>query len=238
LEEESEIVSVISRFMEGETGKETKMLNTRILLVRHGETDWNRTRRFQGRMDIPLNQQGRWQAQTLASALRDEPLTAIYSSPLERAKETASLIKAFHPLTPLYEEEGLIEMDLGEFDGIEAGEWRSQYPDLLEAWRSAPASLRMPGGEGLQEVQVRAINTMERITSLHSPGSLLVLGSHNFVIRSILCFVLGASLDRFRDYQQDPAALNVLCRKEGQWVAEVVNDVSHLKRYETESART
>jgi probable phosphoglycerate mutase len=186
---------------------------------------------------MPLNQQGRWQAHALASALRDEPLTAIYSSPLMRAKETATLIKTFHPLTPLTEEEGLIEMDLGEFDGMEAGEWRSQYPDLLETWRNDPASLKMPGGEGLQEVQVRAINTMEHIANLYPSGSSLLLCSHNFVNRTILCFVLGASLNRFRDFQQDPAALNVLCKKEGQWVAEVINDVSHLKRYEALSAQ-
>ncbi len=213
------------------------MLTTRILLVRHGETDWNQMRRFQGRTDIPLNQQGRWQAQALALALRDESLTALYSSPLMRAKETAKLIKTFHPLSPLYEEERLIEMDLGEFDGMEAGEWRSRYPDLLEVWRSTPESVRMPGGEGLQEVQARAINTMERIADLYPSGSSVLLCSHNFVNRTILCFVLGVSLDRFRDFQQDPAALNVLYRKGGQWVAEVVNDVSHLKRYEASSAQ-
>ena len=95
----------------------------------------------------------------------------------------------------------------------------------------------MPGGEGLREVQVRAINTMEHIANLYPSGSSLLLCSHNFVNRTILCFVLGASLNRFRDFQQDPAALNVLCKKEGQWVAEVINDVSHLKRYEALSAQ-
>ena len=131
-----------------------------------------------------------------------------------------------------------MEMDLGEFDGMEAGDWAFRFPDLLEAWRSRPASLRMPGGEGLQEVQVRAINAVERITGLYPSGSSLLLCSHNFVNRTILCSVMGISLDKFRDLQQDPAALNILCKKEGQWVAEVVNDVSHLKRYEVVSAQT
>jgi broad specificity phosphatase PhoE len=149
-------------------------------------------------------------------ALRDEPLTAIYSSPLMRAKETAELIKTFHPLVPLYEEEGLIEMDLGELDGMEASKWKARYPELIEAWRSRPESVKMPGGEGLREVQVRSVNTVERIANLYPSGSPLLLCSHNFVNRSILCFVLGVSLDRFRDVQQDPSALNILCKRGGR----------------------
>ena len=70
---------------------------TRILLIRHGETDWNRVHRFQGRSDLPLNQEGRDQAHALALGLKDQSLTAIYSSPLARAVETARLIKVFHP---------------------------------------------------------------------------------------------------------------------------------------------
>ena len=95
----------------------------KILLVRHGETDWNLAGRFQGRSDVPLNQKGVEQANALASALRKESLAAIYSSPLVRAKETARLIKVFHPSSPLFEDEGLVEMDLGEFEGIEGPRW-------------------------------------------------------------------------------------------------------------------
>jgi broad specificity phosphatase PhoE len=210
---------------------------TRILLTRHGETEWNRIRRFQGRSDVPLNQKGRDQGHALALALKDEPIKAIYSSPLARAMETGRLIRVFHPSAPFFEEEGLVEMDLGEFDGMEAGDWASRYPDIRETWRSRPASLKMPGGEGLQEVQERAISAMERIASLYPSGSSLLFCSHNFVNRTILCFVLGISLDKFRDLRQDPAALNILCKKAGHWVAEVVNDVSHLKKYEVVSGQ-
>jgi broad specificity phosphatase PhoE len=204
----------------------------RIFLVRHGETDWNRIHRFQGKADRPLNQEGKNQAHALALALKDEPLTAIYSSPLVRAVETARLIKVFHPSTPLFEEEGLIEMDLGEFDGMEASYWASHYQDFFKTWRSDPASLKMPGGESLQEVQIRAIGVLERITKLYPSGSTLLLCSHNFVNRTILCYALETTLDRFREFQQRPAALNLISKKEGQWWAEVVDDVSHLKEYE------
>jgi probable phosphoglycerate mutase len=223
-----------------ETGaeKHTEILGTRILLVRHGETDFNLTHRFQGRIDRPLNKEGKNQAQALALALKDEPLTAIYSSPLIRAMETARSIKAFHPSTPLFKEEGLTEMDLGEFDGMQAGDWGSQHQEFYKTWRTTPSRLKMPGGESLREVQIRAIDTLERITKLYSPGSTLLLCSHNFVNRTIICHALGLPLDRFRDFQQDAAALNVLYKREGQLLAEVVNDVSHLNKFEGASLQT
>lgn len=99
--------------MEKESEKNPGTLGIRILLVRHGETDFNLTHRFQGRIDISLNKEGKNQAQALALVLKHEPLTAVYSSPLMRAMETARSIKAFHPSAPFFEEEGLIEMDLG-----------------------------------------------------------------------------------------------------------------------------
>ncbi len=208
------------------------MRRTRIFLVRHGETHWNLTHRFQGRIDVPLNQEGKRQARALALTLKDEPLLAIYSSPLMRALETARFIKEFHPSTPLFEEEGLTEMDLGEFDGMEAVYWSAHYPDFLKAWRSNPGNLRMPGGESLQEVQVRAIETLRRIIKLYPSGSTLLLCSHNFVNRTLLCEALGFSLDRFRDVQQDTATLNILCLQGQRLRAELVNDLSHLKKYE------
>ena len=208
------------------------MFDLRIFLVRHGETDWNRANRLQGRMDIPLNQEGKNQAHALALAVRDEPLTAIYSSPLVRAMETARSVRLFHPSAPLFEEEGLVDMSLGEFDGIEFGYWASQYPDFYKAWQSASASLRMPGGETLQEVQERAIETLDRATKLYPSGSTLLLCSHNFVNRALLCHALGIPLDRYREINQHAGALNILHQREGQLRAEVVDDLSHLRKYE------
>ena len=203
----------------------------RILLVRHGETDWNRIRRFQGRSDIPLNQEGRDQAKALALALRAETIIAIYSSPLVRAMETSRLIKTYHPSAPLLEEDGLIEMDLGEFDGMEAHRWTAKYPDFRKAWQENPASVKMPGGESLPEVQVRAIDTLERIAQPYPCESTVLLCSHNFVIITILCYALEIPLDRFRDLQQGTAALNVLYMQGNRLWAEVVNERSHLQKY-------
>ena len=203
----------------------------RILLIRHGETDWNRNGRFQGRSDLPLNQRGRDQAHALALALKEEPLTAIYSSPLTRALETARFIKDFHPSIPLYEEEGLVEMNLGEFEGMEAQQWLVEYSDFIKRWRDTPASVSMPGGENLQEVQARVIQTLERITRGYPNDSTLLLCSHNFVNRTLLCYALNVPLDRFREVRQETAALNVLYAQGQQLRAEVVNECSHLESY-------
>jgi len=206
----------------------------RIFLVRHGETEWNRIRRFQGRTDIPLNGEGRNQARALAMALKDEPLAAIYSSPLIRALETARLVKIFHPSTPLFQEEGLIEMDLGEFDGMEARHWFEQYSDFRTAWLKNPGSLRMPGGESLEEVQSRAVDTLNRICRIYPPESTLLISSHNFVNLALLCYALDMSLDRFRELKQETAALNVLYKRGPRLWVETVNERSHLQRYKDE----
>ena len=203
----------------------------RILLIRHGETEWNRIRRFQGRSDLSLNQKGRDQGHALALALKDESVTAIYSSPLARAMETACLIKVFHPSVPLFEEEGLIEMDLGEFEGMEAKRWAAQNKDFLKAWLETPASVRMPGGESLQEVQMRAIGTLERITKVYPSESTLLLCSHNFVNLTILCYALKVPIERFRELRQETAALNVLYKQGQQLLVKVMNEQSHLGKY-------
>jgi broad specificity phosphatase PhoE len=203
----------------------------RILLIRHGETEWNRIRRFQGRSDLPLNQKGRDQAHALALALKDESLTAIHSSPLVRAMETARLIKVFHPSVPLFEEEGLVEMDLGQFEGVDAECWKAQNADFREAWLKSPTSVKMPGGESLQEVQTRALGTLERITELYPSRSTLLLCSHNFVNLTLLCYALNVPLVRFRELRQETATLNVLYMQGHRLRAKLVNEYSHLRKY-------
>ena len=210
---------------------QTEFSGTRILLIRHGETDWNRMRRFQGRSDLPLNQKGKKQGDALAWALKDESITAIYSSPLTRAMEMARLIKVFHPSAPLFAEEGLMEMDLGEFEGMEGQRWAEQYPDFRKAWQENPASVTMPGGESLLEVQTRAVETLERITKLYPPEATLLLCSHNFVNLTILCHAMRIPLDRIRELRQETAALNVLCKQGELLWTQVVNERSHLEKY-------
>lgn len=204
----------------------------RIYLVRHGETEWNKIRRFQGRSNLPLNYEGKKQARALALALKNTSLMAIYTSPLVRALQTARLIKDFHPSAPILEEKGFIEMDLGEFDGMKVQDWAKQYPDTHKAWNENPASVKMPGGESLGEVQDRAKKALERITQLHPPDDTILISSHNFVNLTILCDLLNIPLDRFRELRQENAAFNLICKKGGQLHVKLLNERSHLENQE------
>lgn len=201
----------------------------RIIVIRHGETEWNRLHRFQGRSDIPLNPKGNNQARALALALKNETITAIYSSPLERAIETAHHIGRFHPSTPLIKESGLMEMDLGDFEGMEAQRWAREHLDFQKAWEETPATLPMPGGESLREVQQRAVDTLKRISEPYDPDSTLLICSHNFVIISLLCFASKTPLNQFRELRQDNAALNIIYKDGTEFQVAKVNDCRHLQ---------
>ena len=196
----------------------TESQSIRIILARHGETEWNRQGIFQGRSDVPLNRQGRAEARALAEALKKEPISAIYSSPLVRARETAQFVRKCHPAVSLVEVPGFVEMDLGDFEGMQAADWAEQFPEFRKIWQDKPASLKMPGGECLLEVQNRAVNTINRIAKQHSQGETLLVCSHNFVIISLRCFTMGISLDDFRKVKQDTGSFHVLRWRKGKLV--------------------
>ncbi len=202
--------------------KNSETSDTRILLVRHGETEWNRTGKFQGRSNIPLNQNGKNQANALALRLKDESLSVIYASPLARAIETARLIKVYHPSATLIEEDGFMEMDLGDFEGMDGKKWAAEHPDFLKSWWKSPGTVKMPGGESFKEVQARAVNTLSRILQLHPSESTVLICSHNFVILSLLCFAMDISLDKFRELRLETGTLSILYKKgEKMWMEEM-----------------
>jgi phosphoserine phosphatase len=210
---------------------------TRIFLVRHGETEWNRTHRFQGRSDVPLNETGIRQADALASVLQHETLTAVYSSPLIRAMETARRIMVHHPHPLLIEEPDFIEMDLGEFDGMEAREWSRRNPDFMKSWWENPGTLRMPGGENLEEVQQRAVRALHRIVDDHPANSSILICSHNFVILSLLCYVQEISLDGFRTLRQANGAMSILHFDESRMEVVALNQCPYIPQNKMDDNR-
>ena len=208
----------------GDPVKETVL---RIVQVRHGETDWNRSRRFQGQSDVALNETGRAQAAALALTLKDEPLKTIYSSPTTRAIETARAINRYHQAS-LEQRDGLMEMDLGDFEGLQSKNLMNEQPEFLRKWLEDPATVRMPNGETLQEVQTRAWAVVEEITKTHHEGSVLLCG-HNFVNLTILCKILGLEITHFRHLRQSLGAINIIERSRGLYCLVRINDTCHLK---------
>lgn len=200
----------------------------RLFLVRHGETEPNRLGLALGRADVPLNERGRWQARRLAEALRQEPIAAVYSSPLRRALDTAGAIAEPHGLA-VEVEPGLVEMDIGQTEGLTFAQVRSGYPGLLERWLSEDGPNQpMPGGERLSDVQARAWQAVEELRQRHS-GETVAVVSHNFVILSILVKALGVELAQFRRLSHAVAAIALLDWRGDQVRVVRLNDTCHLE---------
>ena len=200
----------------------------RLILVRHGETDTNKARLALGRADVELNEHGRWQAQRLALSLKDETIGAIYSSPLRRALATAEPIASSHGLE-VQVDEGLIEMDIGEMEGLTFQQVGERYPHFLQAWLGGQAaSEAMPGGERLLDVQDRAWQAIERIRQRQEHGTVAAV-THNFVILTLLCRVLGLELADFRRLRHSVAAKSVLEVRQDRIILVSFNDTCHLE---------
>ncbi len=190
-----------------------------LILVRHGETIWNREGRVQGFSDIDLSDVGVQQARQLALSLRDASILSIYSSPLIRAQKTARIINEYHH-APLYIEPGLMEMDQGDFEGLTFQELMACEKDFLQKWMSDPASVQMPNGESFIELQDRAWKVIEGIVA--KSGSALVV-SHNFTIAAILCKIKNVSLSQFRKVCVDTASRTIIRFENGAASIELFN---------------
>lgn len=168
----------------------------KLLLVRHGETQWNKSDRFQGQYDIALNRRGLAQARQTARALAKEACSAVYSSPLIRTMQVAREIAQPAGL-PVVEVDSLKELDLGELEGVTGEEMRSGWPQVYDTWRDNPAKAVMPNGESLVELQERAWAAFQGLEGAHRDQDTVVMVSHNFTIRTIICRLLGIPLENF-----------------------------------------
>ena len=201
---------------------------TRFILVRHGQTEWNRMERFRGRADVPLNAAGLAQAAAAGRRLAAEwPLTAVYSSPLSRAAATAEAIAAHFDL-PVERLDGLADIDYGEWQGLTPDEARALWPAQVKAWYTAPHTVRPPGGESLADLRVRAMATIHTLASRHA-GQTVALVSHTVVNRVILLAILGLGNDRFWRLRQDNGAINVFEAEGRDFVLVGMNDTCHLR---------
>ena len=165
---------------------------TTIVLVRHGETDWNRERRFQGHADTPLNDVGRHQALELAEALRDEGLKAVYTSPLRRASETARIVADVLGLVAR-ELAALCEIDVGDWQGLTVDEIRTRYPERSDvAWRSG-----WRNGETHEQLSDRVVPALLELGRRH-PDERVLGVTHAGPIRAALMAATGRSLEDSR----------------------------------------
>jgi broad specificity phosphatase PhoE len=164
----------------------------RVLIARHGETEWNLSRRFQGHLDSPLTKRGREQAQRLATRLTAESIAAVYSSDLGRALQTATPVAAGLGLevvtSPL-----LREIDCGAWTGRFKDDLAREDPQAIQRYRITPSLHRMPGGESLADVQLRGTAFLEQAQSQDFDRPIVVI-THHIVVETMLARALGLEL--------------------------------------------
>ena len=163
---------------------------TTILLARHGETDWNRDNRFQGHADPPLNAAGREQARALAAALAAEPLTAVYTSPLRRAAETAEMVAAGHGL-PAHADEALREIDVGSWEGLTRADLEQRYPEQFRRWLLEHEQ-GWEDGETYEEMGRRVVPALLALAGRHE-GERILAVTHGGPIRAAIAAAEGIS---------------------------------------------
>jgi len=207
-------------------------MTTRLILVRHGETDWNLEGRYQGQADLPLNERGREQAKLLAERLRGERIEAIYASDLSRAFETAKIIAEAlgHEVKTL---ESLREVDTGVWTGLTLEEVESRYPRHLREWRADPLGVKRLEGESYLELFERTIAATREIVEAHPDQTVLIVG-HGGNMKCIILDALGVGADRAIEiasrFASDNASLHILQYDEDGVLIQTLNDACHLDR--------
>jgi probable phosphoglycerate mutase len=196
----------------------------KIILVRHGETDWNRVKRVQGgSSDTPLNNIGKEQAKGLAALLAKEKIKAVYSSPLQRAMVTAKEIADLHNVS-IKISPSLREIEAGELEGILSSDLGKRFSDYLF---DGDKMVKIPGGEALFDVQVRSWELITNLSAEYDECT-IVLVSHYFVILSLICKVLDVPLQQINRFRMDTGSLSIITIDgESLWL-QVFNDTGYM----------
>lgn len=181
----------------------------RLIIVRHGESEWNRIHRYQGQLDAPLSELGLRQAEALADRLKGEQIDQIYSSRLQRAALTAQAIAAHHTAVPFEYSDALLEIHHGEWQGKFADEILTAYADGLREWREHPTRSQMPGGESFSNVLKRTLDFREQICERHE-GQTVLVSTHDVVVKILVADALGMNMDRINRIWVTNASISVI----------------------------
>lgn len=197
---------------------------TTVLLVRHGQTEWNREERFRGRADIPLNDVGLNQAALTGRRIRAEsPPAAVYTSPLSRAVQTGEAISA-----PVQALPGLIDVDYGLWQGLTFDEVETRYCGMMNQFFANPYALLIPGGESFDQAETRALASLADICKRHPSGTVVVVG-HAVLNRILIVGAMGFPKETFWRLGQDNCAISILQIEGGIASLSVLNDTCHLR---------
>ena len=197
-----------------------------IVLVRHGETEWNVGEIYRGRADVALDEVGIKQAELLGKYLSGLKLDAIYSSPLRRALDTANIVARYQSVDAQVSH-GLIDFDYGEWQGLPDKEAKKLYSALHNKWHANPQLVKMPGGESLDDVRKRALAVVNEVVSKYRGSIALV--SHRVVNKVLICSLLGLDNSHFWHIRQDVGGITTFDYIDGCFILTKHNDTSYLK---------
>jgi 2,3-bisphosphoglycerate-dependent phosphoglycerate mutase len=200
----------------------------RLILLRHGETDWNVQHRIQGSTNIPLNANGERQAQLAAERLASVKLDAIYASDYERATNTANNIAAQHAGVPVFTDPDLRERSWGLLEGLTWDDMRRDFPEEVRGTTSGDFDYAPPAGESKKFVFNRALRFVERIVRKH-PDSTVLIVTHGGVASLLLKHALGIDLAARTPFRVENCGVNIIDTDgNGSWYIHTLNDMSHL----------
>jgi broad specificity phosphatase PhoE len=201
---------------------------THIILVRHGQTAWNRAGRFRGLSDVGLSSTGQGEAHAAARRIVSTwQVDAVYTSPLKRAQETAVAIAQRCGLKP-QPRDGLTDLNFGEWQGLTAEQAAAAFPEQYQLWLTAPQKTHLPGGETTTKLRRRVMEDLRALLALHPQGT-IVLVSHQVVCKILALAMMGLPVSRFWYIQQDNAAINVFDYADGGFIIRNLNDTCHLR---------
>lgn len=206
---------------------------TTVLLIRHAVNDYVKTGKLAGwTPGVHLNEEGTAQAEALGACLADVPLKVLYTSPLERAVETATAVQKHHPQLSLNVLEGVKEVDFGEWQGMSLSDLRKRK--LWDVVQHYPSRAVFPQGESFPEAQFRAVQAVEQIVKAH-PAQLVAVFSHSDIIKLILAHYLGMHLDTFQRIEISTASISTVQLGHASPYVVGLNDVAHLRQLKRET---
>ena len=199
---------------------------TYVILVRHGQTDYNKADRYQGFLDIPLNETGLSQADLLAKSIKNMHIDVFIASPLKRAYVTTEKCAQAKGMKISYTDDHLKEINYGRWAGMYKKDIAKQEPEAAQMWNKEPWKMQLPEGESLQQLAQRYRAALDDAVARY-PGKTIFIGAHSKGNMALLCNVLGIGLEHYNQLEQDNTCVNVLEYKNGQWKLVLMNSIAH-----------
>ncbi len=200
----------------------------RFILIRHGETEWNKTGQYQGQADIPLSERGRAQVAALGKRFENISVDAVYASPLSRAYDTARAIAEPKGL-PIQCMDGFKELNFGEWDGLTKEQLTEQFGDPFVRYRTEPFHYPMPGEKSLSRARLRVGSALEDIKEIYRhTGKTVVVAAHGGILKLAIFHLLDMGSRLYRCIELDNTSLTVIDVEEDRCILRVLNDSHHL----------